>query len=156
MKTSILILFVSMVLNPVSSNALLCLDLRGNYANCQIPVATPEKVAFKVSQKLKAGEMAYLFDFNYQGKLHSLSIIADGETRPLEVIGSEPLPMAIEYVATCDHSSLIMLGQPKGSNGATAEKLTFTKLQDGSLQILDQSLVLGRVTQEKTVTCKRL
>jgi hypothetical protein len=134
----------------------LCADLRGHYVDCQVSAAYPEKINFEITQKIQGGEAVYTANFEYEAKPVSASFITDGKQRPVKVDGFEgPLPVALIYKATCDARSLIGIVWDSTISSSATEKFIATRDSAGNLLIVDQSLVFGKVVQEKRFTCAK-
>jgi hypothetical protein len=143
------------VLTPSLTLAQTCIELAGVYPNCEILPTISERVTVVITQKVQAGAVTYEFDFAHENKPYSFTMVADGISHPVQIRGStEPLPKDLTYKTICDMASVISIVKSPTLAGTSSERLTFTRRADGTLQLLDQTLVLGRVTSESLYSCR--
>jgi hypothetical protein len=99
--------------------------------------------------------MVYLINVKDQNQPASTTLIADGSQHTLRVEGRE-IPVTLTYTATCDQKTLSGLLWSQTLSDSASEKFTISKNPNGSLKINDQSVILGKVTQEQIFVCERM
>lgn len=147
-------LFVTTSVTPwVQAN--LCLDLRGHYYDCEIVANHSENFSFSVAQRTKGVDQLYTATVIRSGKLLSVSLLADANTRQLVADDGQTLaPVDLAYTASCDPVSLVIVATSKALGNSVAEKFRITRAANGQLEIVNETLMLGRTVRERNVTCK--
>jgi hypothetical protein len=149
---SILVFFA----RPAAHAQSICADLRGTYYDCQITSRYSGRVGFELSQYSRMGFIIYVVKIAHEGRQLQFPLLCDGVSRDVLTDQNEQLfPVPITYLATCDQQNLVLAVSVKGLFGAKTEKFFISRNGELGLNIINQNISFGRVTQENRYQCPK-